>query len=186
MQWQCSYPCSGAQPFLRGDMLRPTASACPSSQTLGPTGGAACVALSMNASTELCLRFAAGPGRCRLVAIAFPCTPLRLASQRFTSRAVWALRPASVSTDAPHSFRSASALEAPTRVNVGQLVGASAEGGVEVAALADAAAPPVSFGVRGPRSKCNSSAATHAAGPNPSIEGTRSGLRPPRAPHVKR
>jgi hypothetical protein len=186
MQSQCSYPCSGAQPFHRGDTLRPTAYARPSCQTLGPTGGAARVALSMNASTELCLRFAAGPGRCRLAAIAFPSTPLRSASQRLTSRAVCALRHAYVSTDAQHSFRSASALEAPTSANVGQSVGAAAEGGVGAAALADTTAPPVSFGVRGPRSKCNGSAATHAAGPNPSFEGTCSGLRPPHAPQVKR
>ena len=82
-------------------------------------------------------------------------------------------------------FQSASALEAPPRVNVGQFVGAAAQGGVEFGESAVTIVPFQSFRSR---FRCAISLRAWAARPNPSIEGTCNiwlrQLSP--APHVKR
>ena len=90
-----------------------------------------------------------------------------------------------ICTEHPNRLQSVSVLEAPTRTNVGQFVGAAAEGGVEFGAIASAVAlsPPFRVRCRGTRR----SRAT-APWPNSSIERTSSGkLRlPEAAAHVKR
>ena len=90
-----------------------------------------------------------------------------MALQRLHAGGNVVLRKAPQSERALHSFQFALALEAPTGANVGQFVGAAAEGGVGVAALAGTGAPPVSFGTGGHRSRSKGSAAPHTAGPNP-------------------